>query len=242
MIPRFYCPDPLAPGAVVDLPEEAAHHAVRVLRLREGDAVQLFDGNGGEWLARIQRLKPAVRVVLEEFAAADREAPLQVSLIQGVASGDKMDWIMQKAVELGVAAIQPVFAKRSVVRLSGERSERRVQHWRNIAVASCEQSRRNRIPRVAPLVDLPQYLAQPAQQNECRLILSPGAQMRIRDVALPSGPVSILVGPEGGFEDGEFAAAELAGFIPVHLGPRVLRTETAGPAALAVVLSLWGDL
>ncbi len=242
MIPRFYCPIPLAPGASVDLPAEAAHHAARVLRLDAGDQVRLFNGRGGEWLARIERLKPTVHVSLEAFDATDREPPLQVTLVQGLAAGDKMDWIVQKAVELGAAAIQPVAARRSVVRLSGDRSERRVQHWSNIAIAACEQSGRNCVPAVAPVIDLAQYLAQPRRDTELRLVLAPRAPGRMRDLAPPAGPVTILIGPEGGFDDGEFLAAEGVGFVAVGLGPRVLRTETAGPAALAVIMALWGDI
>ena len=241
MIPRFYCPIPLAPGAGLDLPEEAAHHAVRVLRLGAGDHVRLFDGRGGEWLARIERLKPTVHVILEAFDATDHEPPLRVTLVQGLAAGDKMDGIVQKTVELGVAAIQPVAARRSVVRLSGDRSERRVQHWGNIAIAACEQSGRNCVPSVAPVLDLAEYLAQPARGNELRLVLSPRAPRRMRDLSAPAGPVTILIGPEGGFDDGEFLAAESVGFVAVSLGPRVLRTETAGPASLAVIMALWGD-
>ena len=241
MIPRFYCPIPLAPGASLDLPAEAAHHAARVLRLDAGDQVRLFNGRGGEWLARIERLKPTVHVNLEVFDATDREPPLQVTLVQGLAAGDKMDWIVQKTVELGVAAIQPVAARRSVVRLSGDRGDRRVRHWGNIAIAACEQSGRNCVPSVAPVIDLAEYLAQPGRDNELRLVLSPRAPRRARDLAVPTGPVTIMIGPEGGFDDDEFLAAESVGFVAVSLGPRVLRTETAGPAALAVIMALWGD-
>lgn len=241
MNPRFHCPFPLAPGAGVDLPEQAAHHAVRVLRLGVGDAVTLFDGRGGEWQAAIVRLKPTVHVQLETYDATDREPPLRVTLAQCLPSGDKMDWVVQKAVELGIAAIQPLAAKRSVVKLTAERQARRVQHWQQVAVAACEQSRRNRLPTVAPVLDLPQYLARPARENELRLVLAPGSEMRLRDLPAPEGNVVLLVGPEGGLEEGEALAAASAGFRPVSLGPRVLRTETAGPAALTALMTLWGD-
>src|SRR5206468_4154194 len=154
-------------------------------------------------LARIQRVRPTVHVQLEAFDATDRESPLRVTLVQGLPAGDKMDWVVQKTVELGVAAIQPVAAKRSVIRLSDERRERRVRHWSNVAVAACEQSGRNSVPPVAPVLDLPQYLAQPARDNELRLMLFPGAPRRVRDLPSPAGPVTVLIGPEGGFEDGE---------------------------------------
>jgi 16S rRNA (uracil1498-N3)-methyltransferase len=241
MIARFHCPVPLAPGALVELPAEAAHHATKVLRLAEDDHVMLFDGRGGEWLGRLRRAGKAVKVVLESFDAVEREAPLAVTLVQGLPAADKMDWIVQKGVELGVAAFRPVAARRSVIRLSGERMERRVAHWQAVAVAACEQSRRNRVPPVAPLIDLPQFLAGTPADNETRLMLAPGAALRLADLPRPAGPVSLLVGPEGGFEEGEVLAAASAGFRSVSLGPRVLRTETAGLAALAAIMALWGD-
>jgi 16S rRNA (uracil1498-N3)-methyltransferase len=148
---------------------------------------------------------------------------------------------VQKAVELAVSAIRPVIAKRSVVRLAADKLERRHAHWRNVAIAACEQCGVNRVPIVAPLLDLPHYLAQPADKNESRWLLLPGANIRLRDMPRPVGPVSILVGPEGGFEEGEIDIALLAGFSPISFGPRVLRTETAGPATLAAMMALWGD-
>ena len=241
MIPRFFCPFPIAPGAQVELPPETAHHAIRVLRLEDGDAVRIFDGRGGEWAGRLARAGKALRVVLESFDGAEREPRLAVTLVQALPSGDKMDWIVEKGVELGVSAIQPVAAKRSVVRLSGERMARRIDHWRQIAVAACEQCGRNRVPEVLPLLDLPQYLATPPKENETRWILAPGAGSRLCGRDRPSGSIALLIGPEGGFEEAELLAAKAAGFGPVSLGPRVLRTETAGAAALAAMMSLWGD-
>lgn len=241
MPPRFYCPTPLNPGAVIDLPEQVAHHAVRVLRMKEGDELVLFDGNGGDWTARIVRLKPVPQVTLETFDPRDAESPLLITLVQGLPSGDKMDWVVQKAVELGVACIQPVAAKRSVVRLSGEKAEKRARHWLSVAESAAEQCGRTRVPAVADVLDLPQYLAKPRLDNELRLILAPGAEVRLRDMPMPSGPVTLMVGPEGGFEDAELQMAITAGFKPMGLGPRVLRTETAGLAAIAAVMALWGD-
>lgn len=241
MIPRFHCPFPLAPGATVDLPPEAAHHATKVLRMNDGDGVILFDGRGGEWFGRLRRLGRAMTVMLEAFDDTDREPPLAVTLAQGLPGADKMDWIVQKAVELGVARIAPVACRRSVIRLSGERLLRRNAHWQAVAVAACEQCRRNLVPEVAPLVDLPQFLGQAAGDNDMRLVLAPGAANRLAELPRPTGPVTVLIGPEGGFEDGELAAAQAAGFRAVSLGPRVLRTETAGPAALAAMMALWGD-
>lgn len=241
MLPRFHVAVGLAPGATIELPPEAAHHAVRVLRLADGDRVVLFDGHGGQWQARLAHAGKKVRATLEAFDAEDRQPPLAVTLVQGLPAADKMDWIVQKCTELGVAAIQPVTAVRSVVRLSGERLLRRGQHWQQVAVAACEQCARNRVPPVAPLLDLPHYLGTAAPADATRLLLAPGAELNLRGMAKPAGPVTLLVGPEGGFEEAETRAALAAGFRPVSLGPRVLRTETAGPAMLAALMALWGD-
>ncbi len=246
MITRIHCPQDLAPGAHVALPATAAHHVARVLRLKEGDALTLFDGRGGEWMARIALIrKDDVHADLVSFDPVERESLPAITLVQSVAAADKMDWIVQKCVELGVAAIRPVAAKRSVIRLSGERMERRVAHWQAVANAACEQCGRNRVPQVAPIVDLPQYLGERSRDNEgenelCLLAL-PTAPRRLRDWPEPSGAVSLLVGPEGGFDEGELLAARAAGCEGVNLGPRVLRTETAGAAAIASMTALWGD-
>ncbi|MDX9994473.1 MAG: 16S rRNA (uracil(1498)-N(3))-methyltransferase [Rhodocyclaceae bacterium] len=246
MIPRFHCPPAphrmLAPGALVELPDTAARHALKVLRMRDGDAVVLFDGQGGEWEAALKvGAGGTAQALLGTHRAHDNESPLALTLVQALPSGDKMDWVVEKCVELGVAAIQPVAAKRSVIRLSAERMERRVAHWNAIASAACEQCGRNRVPVVAPVLDLPQYLAAAKDQNALRLMLAPAAATALREMPRPAGPVQFMVGPEGGWEDGEMRAAEAAGFRMLQLGPRVLRTETAGMAALAAMQALWGD-
>jgi 16S rRNA (uracil1498-N3)-methyltransferase len=231
----------LHPGATVELAADAAHHALKVLRVAAGDTAILFDGRGGQWRATLNPAGKGLRATLDEFDDADSESPLALTLVQGLPSGDKMDLVVQKAVEMGVRRIQPVAAKRSVVRLSGERAERRVEHWRNIAIAACEQSGRNRVPAVAPILDLPQYLGIAAQENALRFVCAPGVAVRLRELPAPEGPVSLLVGPEGGLEEGELLAARAAGFRAVALGPRVLRTETAGLGAVAAMMALWGD-
>lgn len=238
MIPRLYCPPPLAFGAVVELPESASHHARRVLRLGAGDAVTLFDGEGTEFAAS---LLPGHSALVGEARTIDRESPLRVRLAQALAAADKMDWVVQKSVELGVAEIQPLAARRSVVRLNGDRADRRVAHWQQVAVAACEQCGRNRLATVRPLLELPQYLGDSVGQGGCRLLLLPDGGRRLGELPPPQGEVTLLVGPEGGFEDGEVAAASAAGFVAVRLGPRQLRTETAGLACLAAVMALWGD-
>jgi 16S rRNA (uracil1498-N3)-methyltransferase len=241
MIPRFFCPFPLHPGATVELAAEAAHHALKVLRVGAGDAAILFDGRGGQWHATLQPAGKSLRATLVAFEEHDPEPQLVLTLVQALPASDKMDFVVQKAVELGVVRIQPVAAKRSVIRLSGERAERRVEHWRNIAIAACEQSGRNRVPSVAPILDLPQYLGIAARENALRFVCAPGVAGSLRDLGKPDVPVSLLIGPEGGFEDGELLAAHAAGFSPLRLGPRVLRTETAGLGAVAAMMALWGD-
>lgn len=249
MIPRFHCPFPLAPGAQVELPDAAAYHALKVLRMKAGDSVILFDGRGGEWRAELLGAKVSsgetARATVRELCDRTVESPLPITLVQALPSGDKMDWVIEKSVELGVAAIQPVAAKRSVVRLSAERMARRVAHWNAIASAACEQCGRNHVPVVAPVLDLPQYLAGAKLQNEAqnalRVLLAPEGTASLRALARPGGPVIIMVGPEGGWEAGELQAAKAAGFQAMRLGPRVLRTETAGLAALAALQATWGD-
>lgn len=242
MIPRFFCPFPLTPGATVELPEAVAHHALTVLKVGAGETVILFDGQGGEWQAVLQPAgkRPLARLV----ACSDpvRESSLQVTLVQALPAADKMDWIMQKAVELGVSRIQPVSARRSVVKLSGPRAERRLAHWQGVAVAACEQSGRTRVPEVLPLLDLPRYLALASEDASLRLIAAPAATLHLQQLPPPKTSVDLLIGPEGGFEDDELLAARAAGFQAIHLGPRVLRTETAGLAALAAMQALWGDM
>lgn len=247
MISRFFCPSPLVFGAPVELPAEVAHHAVNVLKVGAGDTAILFDGRGGEWLATLspsgKSSKPTLLATLTEFNERDNEPPLPITLVQALPASDKMDWVVQKAVELGVARIQPIMTKRSVMRLSGERAERRVTHWHHIAIAACEQSGRNRVPTVAPIIELPRYLGEVAERAEgCRFICAPGATQSLRNRQAPTLPIALLVGPEGGFEESELSAAIIAGFEPIRLGPRVLRTETAGVAALAAIMALWGDL
>lgn len=229
-------------GRSLTLPPEAAHHALRVLRLRSGDELVLFDGLGGEYPGRVVEAKGIVRVALEEKRDIEREAPLALTLVQALPAGDKMDWVVQKAVELGAAAIQPVQAKRSVVRLAGERAAKRAAHWRQVAVSACEQSGRNRLPNIGAVVDLPHYLAGSPDDNETRLLLSPRPGMRLSALPRPPGTVTLLIGPEGGFDEDEERAALSVGFQAISLGPRVLRTETAGLAAMAAILALWGDI
>ncbi len=239
-LPRFYCREALASGAHIDLPEPVARHAVRVLRLPPGAAVVLFDGRGGEYEARIERIeRERVVAALGAWRAAERESPLAVTLIQAVQAGEKMDFTIQKAVELGVSGIVPVDSRRSVIRLAGERAGRRVAHWQGVAAAACEQCGRNQVPQVAPLEKLETWLARPAPSG-LRLMLAPEAELALVDLP-PARQVQMLIGAEGGLDPQEVVAAQQVGFTPVRLGPRVLRTETAALAALAAMQALWGD-
>lgn len=239
-IPRFHVPDALAHGIELTLPPDAGHHAARVLRMREGDAVCLFDGKGGEHAARIVGLtRDRVSVLVGEFSPVERESPLHVTLVQAVSSGDRMDLTLQKAVELGVAAFQPVLAERSVVKLKGERGESRREHWQRVAIAACEQCGRNRVPPVAIPIPLSDFLA---PGDSLKLLLAPAGTVTLRSAGpVADKPVVLIAGPESGFSPREEAMLVSAGFAPVRLGPRILRTETAGPAALAALNAIYGD-
>lgn len=239
-LPRFYCRDVLSPGAHIDLPEPVARHAVRVLRLPLGAAIVLFDGRGGEYDAHIERIeKSRVVAVLGAWRDVERESRLAITLVQAVQAGDKMDFTIQKAVELGVANIVPVDSRRSVIRLAGERAGKRVAHWQGVAASACEQCGRNQVPMVAPLEKLDHWLARPAHEG-LRLMLAPDAEHTLAEL-LPTTQVELLIGAEGGLDPQEVIAAKQQGFQAVRLGPRVLRTETAGLAALAALQALWGD-
>ncbi len=239
MISRFHFPGALPAAGEIALPDALAHHAVRVLRLRDGERIVLFDGEGGEAEATLQVRGKTVAATLAARRAVDRESPLQIVLVQALAASDKMDWVVQKAVELGVGAIQPVQAERSVLRLAGERADKRLAHWQQVAVAACEQCGRNRIPAVRPLQPLAHWLA--AHRDALGYVLAPGGAASFADEPAPQGVVHLLVGPEGGWSDAELAAFDAAGCRRVHLGPRVLRTETAGLAAIAALQARWGD-
>jgi 16S rRNA (uracil1498-N3)-methyltransferase len=240
---RFYFRGKLGNGSEVRLPAEAAHHAARVLRLGAGDPVTLFDGHGGEFEAHIVRMdRGEVTIKTGAHLAVEREAPLEILLAQGLSSGDRMDLTLQKSVELGVAAIQPVATERSVVKLKEERAARRAEHWQNLVIAACEQCGRNRVPPVAPLLGLGEWLGQLGKPaDDLRLMLSPHAAMSLRDLTPARDRIVLLAGPEGGLAPGEVQSAQSRGFAPVRLGPRVLRTETAALAALASIQAMWGD-
>ena len=240
--PRFFCPGDLSQGATRDLPDDAAHHASRVLRLTVGDPVIVFNGDGGESDAQISSIgKDHVAVRVGRWRERDAESPVRVTLVQGLSARERMDFTLQKAVELGVAEVFPVEMRRSVMRLAEERAARRIEHWQNLVIAACEQSGRNRVPVVHPVSSLPDWLGvHRAEPNVQRIVLSPFAQQTLRDLPAPR-QIILLAGPEGGFAPEELDMATACGFAPVRLGPRILRTETAALAALAAIHALWGD-
>lgn len=230
----------LSPGAELPLPPDAGHHASRVLRLREGDSIVLFNGAGGQYSARIVRIsRDGVSVLVGAFDPSERESPLHTTLAQALSAGDRMDLTIQKAVELGVAAIQPLLAERSIVRLKGERGESRRDHWQRVAAAACEQCGRNRIPRVEPAIAIDDYRP---TESALKLLLAPAGTLSLKSMPITAEkPVVLAAGPEAGLSPREEASLVAKGFAPVRLGPRVLRTETAGPAALAAINALFGD-
>jgi 16S rRNA (uracil1498-N3)-methyltransferase len=239
---RIHVAATLAPGAVIALPAAAAHHLSRVLRAEAGAHVTVF-GGGVEFDAVISHVdRHGVSVKLGAGAAVSRESPLPCTLVQAISSGERMDYTLQKAVELGVATIQPIYSERSVVRLDERRAATRLAHWRQVATAACEQCGRNEVPAVeVPLemIDWFAGLTVPAA-DELRLLLSPHAALRLAEFARPAA-VMLLAGPEGGFTGTEAELAVARGFAALRLGPRILRTETAALAALAALNTLWGD-
>ena len=239
-VPRFYVDAPLREGGVCALPEDAAHHAIHVMRLREGDDTVLFNGRGGEYAARIasmQKLRIALDVL--QHRPVERESPLQMTLLQGVSSSDKMDFTVRKAVELGVTAIRPLLATRSVARPKGERADSRRAHWQKVAISACEQCGRNKVPEVHPLAALEACLREPAEGF--KLLLTPRSDLPLSKAVEGKTGFVLAAGPEAGFDADEEAAFAQAGYTPVKLGPRVLRTETAALAALAALSALRGD-
>lgn len=244
---RFYHPESISIGQHLALSNDNSHHAFRVLRLKAGDTINLFTGLGGEFVARIETInKSGITVLVLEYLTRDRESPLKIELAQAVCVNEKMDWIIQKAVELGISRIQPVTTVRSIVHLSGERSAKRLQHWQKIIISACEQCGRNQLPQIKPLITLPEWLSHKITMftdHEIRLMLSTHSEQRLRDLPQPTvgANIVICVGPEGGFTEDEERAMIHAKFMPLHLGKRIFRTETAALAALAALQTLWGD-
>ncbi len=238
-IPRVYVDTGLSEDSLIPLPPDSAHHVSRVLRLRTGDGVSLFNGRGGEFTGRIESMtKTHVSARVGTHTPIERESPLEIILAQGISRGERMDYTLQKVVELGVSAFVPVTTQRSVVHLDEERAAKRLEHWRKIIIGACEQCGRNRLPALEPIHTLPEWLAR--EQAGERFILDPGAEENPLRQASP-GRVVLLAGPEGGFSEEERQAVKQAGYRGLRLGPRILRTETAALAAISALQFRWGD-
>ena len=234
-MPRFHCPVPLATGQVLGLPPGAARH-VQVLRLQPGAVITLFNGEGGEFEATVTRMgRSDVDVEVGAHHAIEREAPRAIHLLAGITANERMDWLVEKATELGAASITPLLAERSVLKLKGERADKKLAHWQGVAVAAAEQCGRNRVPAIHPAVSLSYWLARPAAEGQrCVLSLAPGTRS-LASAADGPEPLVVLSGPEGGLSPAEEALALSSGFVPVTLGSRVLRAETAPLAVLAAL-------
>jgi 16S rRNA (uracil1498-N3)-methyltransferase len=230
----------LAAQTTLELAPEASHHLARVLRMQCGDPLIVFNGEGGEFPATITAVdKRTVQIATEQIREAVPESPLHLQLGIAMSKGERMDWVVQKATELGVARIVPLISERVELKLHGERADKKLAHWRGIAIAACEQCGRNRLPEIGEVQTLAQWLEQ--TDAEVKFVLHHRTEAALDAAAKPAS-VALLVGPEGGLSENEIAAAERRQFAPLRLGPRVLRTETAPLAAISVLQYVWGDL
>lgn len=237
---RFHIDQPLAEDADIQLDERNSHYLLRVLRLKQGDPLIMFNGDGYEYSARLEHVtKKQTTVRLQNRLSPQRESPLYIEIGQSVARGERMDFVLQKSVELGVNRITPLWTRRSQVQLDEKRLEKRLAHWRGVVTSACEQSGRVYVPELRAPVDLNTWLKTPT--DELSLVLSPHTGMTLKDLS-PVSRVRVLIGPEGGLDDDEIHSAETNGFQTVCLGPRILRTETAALATLSALQVLWGDL
>jgi 16S rRNA (uracil1498-N3)-methyltransferase len=239
---RFFSEATLELGATVELSTNAAAHATRVMRLNVGDTLVLFNGDRFDYTCELISIKKnEVLASVQSSQKITVESPLSITLLQGISSGDRMDFTIQKAVELGVTDIQPINTERSVVKLSAERAEKRVEHWQGVVHAACEQSGRALVPKVGAPMPLSAWLAKHPQNNACRILLNPIGAKRIAELPKPAGEIQLLIGAEGGLSPQEIDTAIAHGFQSIVLGPRILRTETAALTAIASMQTLWGD-
>lgn len=239
-MPRFHLPENLSVGQTVNLPDNIVRH-LNVLRIRPNENITLFDGKGKAHAARLtilEKRRAEAEILREE--TADTESLLNITLIQSISSGDRMDFTLQKSVELGITAIQPVISERCIVRLDGERAAKRLARWQEIVISACEQSGRNTVPPVLPIIGYREALDKMPSEST-KLIMSINRARKLGDIRQPSGAIVFMVGPEGGWTEQEEQQAFEAGFQAVTLGKRILRTETAPLAALAAMQTLWGD-
>jgi len=239
---RFFTDSPLALHADIQLSESAAAHATRALRLNVGDNAIVFNGDGFDYECTLTSIKKnAVTATVTEARKISNESPLNITLLQGISSGDRMDFTIQKAVELGVNHIQPINTQRSVVKLTHDRAEKRVEHWRNIAISACEQSGRAFVPKVLAPIALDKWLSQNPHSGNARILLNPVGAKRLAEMTKPTTGIQLLIGAEGGLSPAEIALAASQGFQSIVLGPRILRTETAALTAISAMQALWGD-
>ena len=240
-IPRVYSPQTMAIGDCIELEAGAARHLTSALRMTSGQLITLFNGQGGEYAAELVEAKKGKATVrITHFDQADRESSLSIHLVIGISRGERMDWIMQKATELGVSEITPLFTERCEVKLSGDLLDKKVGHWQQVAISACEQSQRNRVPQINKPLKLDQW--QTHCDSSLKLVLHHRTESRLADMPQPSGQIALLVGPEGGLSEREIEQAIAQDFQALALGPRVLRTETAPLAAISILQSLWGDM
>jgi 16S rRNA (uracil1498-N3)-methyltransferase len=239
---RFHSPERLSIGATVKLTASAATHATRVMRLVVGNSLILFNGDGFDYICELTLVtKNEVLARVNSSVAMGNESPLNITLLQSISSGDRMDYTIQKAVELGVKHIQPIAGERSVVKLNQERVAKRLMHWQNIVHSACEQSGRAVVPQVAEPLSLSHWLVANPQQNQCRILLNPVGAKRLAELEKPTDQIQLLIGAEGGLSPNEIAIASTNGFQSVILGPRILRTETAALTAISSMHTIWGD-
>ena len=240
---RVFSDQTLQEGSTVTLDEQEYHHSIKVLRLRTGDAITLFNGDGFDYQAVLTVLKREASAQIQSKREGVKESSLKVTLVQGISRGERMDFTLQKSVELGVYRIQPTLTERTVVKLDSKRRENRMNHWRSIVISACEQSGRSVVPELLEPVSLSDYIQQIKTSNTVKLVLSPTAVRSIYQCAeLADLQADVLIGPEGGLSDEEIEMAQKSGFILVQMGPRVLRTETAAVVALSVLQDRFGDL
>jgi 16S rRNA (uracil1498-N3)-methyltransferase len=238
-VSRLYVNAALNVGGRIELDDDAAHYVRSVLRLKQDQNIVLFNGQGGEYVGRFSEVsRKHVRVEIETYSQRDVESPLQVNLGMGISRGDRMDWAVQKAVELGVAKLTPLLTERCVTKLTDDKKQQRLQHWQHIVQHAAEQSGRTRLPEMSDIIDISEWLS---QQQGLRIFLDPYAEHSLADLQPENQRVTLLSGPEGGFSESERQLAKAVGFIPVRMGARILRTETAVLSALTAVQTLWGD-
>jgi 16S rRNA (uracil1498-N3)-methyltransferase len=239
---RFYHSENLELKLVFELGAQTHIHATKVLRLKVGDQFALFNGDGFDYVVKVIEIsKHKTSVEIINKYEVNHESPLKITLAQGIAAGDKMDWVIQKTVELGIESIQPLFTERSIVKLDRERADKKLEHWRTVAISACEQTGRAIIPEILSPLTLSQWLSAQQKKNNLKLILTPSKAQNINQLEKPSSSIDFMVGPEGGFSDKEMALALNSAFIPINFGQRILRTETASIVALSIMQNLWGD-